>query len=60
MLLEKPLCFSLDDKNLLNSQPSCVAALEAQVKLEFQASLQYILMAAHFDQVKIIRDKKSI
>jgi len=33
-----------------NFQLSCVAALEAQVKLEFQASLQYILMAAHFDQ----------
>ena len=29
-----------------------MAALEAQVKIEFQASLQYILMAAHFDQVK--------
>jgi len=33
-----------------NFQLSCVAALEAQVKIEFQASLQYILMAAHFDQ----------
>merc|ERR1711936_33361 len=33
-----------------NYQLSCVAALEAQVKIEFQASLQYILMAAHFDQ----------
>ena len=28
-----------------------MAALEAQVKIEFQASLQYILMGAHFDQV---------
>ena len=28
-----------------------MAALEEQVKIEFQASLQYILMAAHFDQV---------
>ena len=32
-------------------QAPCVAALEQQVKVEFQASLQYILMAAHFDQV---------
>merc|ERR1712241_245128 len=33
-----------------NFQLSCVTALESQVKIEFQASLQYILMAAHFDQ----------
>merc|ERR1711970_540088 len=33
-----------------NFQAPCVAALEQQVKIEFQASLQYILMAAHFDQ----------
>merc|ERR1712110_805999 len=33
-----------------NFQLSCVEALEAQVKIEFQASLQYILMAARFDQ----------
>ena len=26
-------------------------ALEDQVRVEFEASLQYILMAAHFDQV---------
>jgi len=29
---------------------SCVKALEEQVRIEFEASLQYILMAAHFDQ----------
>merc|ERR1711990_35430 len=33
-----------------NFKGACVAALEEQVKIEFQASLQYILMAAHFDQ----------
>merc|ERR1712241_540299 len=33
-----------------NFQASCVKALEEQVKIEFQASLQYILMAARFDQ----------
>ena len=27
-------------------------ALEDQVRVEFEASLQYILMAAHFDQVR--------
>lgn len=33
-------------------------ALEDQVRIEFEASLQYILMAAHFDQVtKVINDK---
>merc|ERR1711874_371510 len=39
-----------DANDPANFQLSCVAALEAQVKIEFQASLQYILMAAHFDQ----------
>ena len=29
----------------------CMKALEDQVRVEFEASLQYILMAAHFDQV---------
>ena len=28
-----------------------MTALEHQVRIEFEASLQYILMAAHFDQV---------
>merc|ERR1712117_849037 len=37
-----------DDDRLY--QDSCIRALEDQVKIEFQASLQYILMAAHFDQ----------
>ena len=27
-------------------------ALEDQVRVEFEASLQYILMATHFDQVR--------
>merc|ERR1712045_789442 len=31
-------------------QDSCMRALEDQVRVEFEASLQYILMAAHFDQ----------
>merc|ERR1712215_19935 len=31
-------------------QAACIAALENEVRIEFQASLQYILMAAHFDQ----------
>ena len=29
-------------------------ALQHQVRIEFEASLQYILMAAHFDQVSDI------
>jgi len=29
---------------------TCILALEKQVRIEFEASLQYILMAAHFDQ----------
>merc|ERR1712172_481858 len=36
-----------DDKNF---QAECVAALEEQIAIEFQASLQYLLMAAHFSQ----------
>merc|ERR1712244_158661 len=39
-----------DANDPANFQASCVKALEEQVKIEFQASLQYILMAAHFDQ----------
>merc|ERR1712223_608519 len=39
-----------DANDPANFQAPCVAALEQQVKVEFQASLQYILMAAHFDQ----------
>merc|ERR1711936_1500260 len=31
-------------------QDGCMKALQHQVRIEFQASLQYILMAAHFDQ----------
>eukprot|EP00091_Calanus_sinicus_P017738 TRINITY_DN3842_c0_g1_i1.p1 TRINITY_DN3842_c0_g1~~TRINITY_DN3842_c0_g1_i1.p1 ORF type:complete len:211 (+),score=89.05 TRINITY_DN3842_c0_g1_i1:148-780(+) len=37
-------------KDAANYQPACIAALEAQVRIEFEASLQYILMAAHFDE----------
>merc|ERR1712126_136353 len=29
---------------------TCIVALEKQVRIEFEAALQYILMAAHFDQ----------
>ena len=32
-------------------QAECIAALEEQIVIEFQASLQYLLMAAHFSQV---------
>lgn len=39
-----------DANDPANYKEACVAALEDQVKIEFQASLQYILMAAHFDQ----------
>merc|ERR1711962_775468 len=39
-----------DANDPANFQAGCVKALEEQVKIEFQASLQYILMAAHFDQ----------
>merc|ERR1711953_1316246 len=39
-----------DANDPANFQASCVKALEEQVKIEFQASFQYILMAAHFDQ----------
>ena len=36
-----------------NYQPDCVAALERQVRIEFEAALQYLLMAAHFEQVRL-------
>jgi len=36
-----------DDKNF---KAECIAALEEQISIEFQASLQYLLMAAHFSQ----------
>merc|ERR1711963_258787 len=39
-----------DANDPANFQAGCVKAMEEQVKIEFQASLQYILMAAHFDQ----------
>merc|ERR1711890_109526 len=31
-------------------QESCITALESQVRVELEASLQYLLMAAHFSQ----------
>ena len=31
-------------------KPECIAALESQVRIEMEASLQYLLMAAHFTQ----------
>jgi len=36
-----------DDKNFM---AECITALEGQIAIEFQASLQYLLMAAHFSQ----------
>ena len=35
----------------VSPQAECIAALEQQIAIEFQASLQYLLMAAHFSQV---------
>ena len=40
--------------NIFYSQDGCMKALQHQVRIEFEASLQYILMAAHFDQVSDI------
>merc|ERR1711915_135446 len=37
-------------KDDANYKPECIAALENQVKIEFEASLQYIPMAAHFEE----------
>ena len=47
------LVFSiLYNTHLLRSpQAECITALEGQIAIEFQASLQYLLMAAHFSQV---------
>jgi len=33
-----------------NYRPTCIHALTKQVRMEFEASLQYLLMAAHFSQ----------
>ena len=44
----------LNNAHLVLSQAECVAALEEQIAIEFQASLQYLLMAAHFSQVLIL------
>merc|ERR1711872_129919 len=40
-----PKARAKDDKTY---QADCISALESQVKIEFSASLQYLLMAAHF------------
>merc|ERR1712042_345703 len=37
-------------KDAANYKAECIAALENQVRIEFEASLQYILMAAHFEE----------
>merc|ERR1719481_1117338 len=42
-----PKARAKDDKTY---QADCISALESQVKIEFSASLQYLLMAAHFSQ----------
>merc|ERR1711973_2643 len=33
-----------------NYRPACISALSEQIKMEFEASLQYLLMAAQFSQ----------
>merc|ERR1711872_178564 len=33
-----------------NYRPACISALSEQIKMEFEASLQYMLMAAQFSQ----------
>merc|ERR1711942_559984 len=37
-------------KDSANYKDACVSSLQAQVRIEFEASLQYILMAAHFEE----------
>merc|ERR1712200_402868 len=43
----EPKAKASDDKNFM---AECITALEGQIAIEFQASLQYLLMAAHFSQ----------
>merc|ERR1712066_855890 len=43
----EPKAKASDDKNYM---AECIAALEEQIVVEFRASLQYLLMAAHFSQ----------
>merc|ERR1711953_1431007 len=43
----EPKATARDEKNYM---AECIAALEQQIAIEFQASLQYLLMAAHFSQ----------
>merc|ERR1712240_194318 len=44
----EPKAKASDDKNYM---AECITALEGQIVIEFRASLQYLLMAAHFSQV---------
>ena len=41
-------------KHFVSLQAECIAALEQQIAIKFQASLQYILIAAHFSQVLML------
>merc|ERR1712113_710153 len=43
----EPKAKASDDKNYM---AECITALEGQIVIEFRASLQYLLMAAHFSQ----------
>ena len=43
----------LNNSRLVLYQAECIAAIEGQIVIEFRASLQYLLMAAHFSQVPI-------
>merc|ERR1712126_723750 len=43
----EPKAKANDDKNYM---AECITALEGQIVIEFRASLQYLLMAAHFSQ----------
>ena len=38
-----------------NDNVQCTQAIRAHVKMEFEASLQYLMMAAHFAQVNFER-----
>merc|ERR1711899_403943 len=45
--VSSPEAKASDDKNYM---AECITALEGQIVIEFRASLQYLLMAAHFSQ----------
>ena len=46
--------FFSSHNSIVSPQADCISALEGQIVIEFQASLQYLLMAAHFSQVFIL------